>query len=114
MSYITDKFDNGEVKIICRVHGWYFEEGFNGEPEHRPLMEDAMQELLETGRCTETDVIATRYARDIHMAKSIEDYKEARAARTAEQIAEERFEMLAAFGEGETVVNILTGETTKL
>ena len=38
------------------------------------------------------------------------DYKKARANRTREQIAEEAFEMRAAFGEGETIVDVFTGE----
>lgn len=37
-------------------------------------------------------------------------YKEAQAARTPEQIAEEQFEARAALGPDQTVVNILTGE----
>ena len=37
-------------------------------------------------------------------------YAEAQKNRTPEQIEEERFEMRAAFGPGETVVNIVTDE----
>ena len=45
MTYILNKFEAGEV--ICKgfVCGWEFAEGFDGNYEHRPLMQDAMQEL---------------------------------------------------------------------
>ena len=111
MSYIIEKFNAGEVVVINGVHGWYFEEGFTGEPEHRPLMADAMKELLEAGLCTEADVEATADAREINDKINIAAYIEAQKNRTPEQIAEERFEARAAFGAGEKVVNIITGET---
>ncbi len=53
-------------------------------------------------------------ARDADLAAFMVSYREARANRTPEQRAEELFEMRAAFGPGETVVNVLTGERTKL
>jgi hypothetical protein len=37
-------------------------------------------------------------------------YRAAQAARTPEQIAEHAYELRAAFGAGETVVNVITGE----
>lgn len=53
-------------------------------------------------------------AREEQQDAFITQYIENRANRTPEQIAEENFEMRAAFGPGETVVNVLTGERTKL
>lgn len=50
--------------------------------------------------------------RDAELSAFVAEYKKARANRTPEQIAEEEFEMRAAFGPGERVVNVLTGETT--
>ena len=44
----------------------------------------------------------------------LEEYRENQKKRTPEELAEERFEMEAAFGKGTTVVNIITGERTKL
>jgi len=44
----------------------------------------------------------------------IADYIESQANRSEDQLAEERFEMRAAFGEGETVVNVFTGKKTYL
>jgi len=49
-------------------------------------------------------------ARDIETAASIEQYKAARSNISDEQLAEEAFERRAAFGPGEEIVNILTGE----
>ena len=74
-------------------------------------MADAMKELLDAGLCTELDVLLTQQARDVSNKKAIAAYIKAQANRTEEQIAEERFEARAAFGAGEKVVNIFTGET---
>ena len=60
MSYITEKFTAGEVVIKDFVCGWEFAEGFDGGYEHRPLMADAMKELLEAGLVTEQHVEATK------------------------------------------------------
>lgn len=111
MSYIIDKFNAGEVVIIDGVHGWYFEEGFHGVPEHRPLMADAMAELLDAGLCTESDVDATAAAREVSNKLAIAAYIKSQNNRTEEQIREERFEARAAFGPGEKIVNVFTGET---
>lgn len=43
--------------------------------------------------------------------RAIQEYKEAMANRTPEQIAEERAMARAAFGEGVEITNIFTGET---
>tara|TARA_R110002110_G_scaffold144092_1_gene333051 strand:- start:337 stop:504 length:168 start_codon:yes stop_codon:yes gene_type:complete len=39
-------------------------------------------------------------------------YRAAQAARSPEQLAEERFEQLAAFGPGVKLINVITGEET--
>ena len=53
---------------------------------------------------------ATMVARENEVSRSLAEYR--RNARPAS--AEERNEMRAAFGEGQTVVNILTGERYSL
>ena len=110
MSYITEKFTAGEVVIKDFVCGWEFAEGFDGGYEHRPLMADAMKELLEAGLVTEQHVEATEVARSISVKQSMEVYRQAQATRTPEQIAEERMEARAAMGPGVDMVNIVTGE----
>ena len=110
MSYITEKFTAGEVVIKDFVCGWEFAEGFDGGYEHRPLMADAMKELLEAGLVTEQHVEATEIARSINLQKNLGIYKQAQAERTPEEIAEERFEARAAMGAGVKMVNVVTGE----
>lgn len=70
----------------------------------RALQSDMMEKLLHiTDRA---DAKATAKACSEEAARAIENYR--RNHRTTE---EERQEMRAAFGEGETVVDIFTGET---
>ena len=113
MTYITEKFTAGEVVVKDFVAGWEFAEGFDGNYEHRPLMADAMKELLEAGLVTEQHVEATREARNVNNAnlqKNLGIYKQAQAERTPAQVAEERMEARAAMGPGVDMVNIVTGE----
>jgi len=110
MSYIVEKFNSGEVKFVAGAAGWFFEEGFDGNPEFRPLMSDAMAELLEAGLVDQECVDATATARSAHCEWSIGIYRTAQKNRTQEQIAEERFEARAAMGAGVDMVNIFTGE----
>ena len=105
MSYMTDKFNNGEVHTQNGACGWLMKDG-----EFRPLMSDAMQELKDAGLVDETTVTRTAVARDIHTTAFLKEYTIAQKNRTAEQIREERFEARAAMGAGQEMVNIITGE----
>jgi hypothetical protein len=58
------------------------------------------------------DVEASKAAREVDNAAFIEQYIKGQASRTEEQKREEAFEMRAAFGPGEKVVNIITGEVS--
>lgn len=107
MSYIIDQWNKGEVAIDDNVLGWKMKSG-----EFRPLMSDALNELFYEGYINWGMVDDTNRARKLHEAKVLEEYREARANRTAEQKREEQFELQAAFGPGAKVVNIFTGETT--
>ena len=109
MSYILEKFDEGEVHIENNVCGWKFDSG-----EFRPLMQDAMTELLEAGFITNSHVAATMVARTAHEKATLEAYaknEEAfwRSTDNVEAQGERLFEMKAAFGEGAEVVNVFTG-----
>ena len=108
--YVVQKFEAGEVKFQDGAAGWYFEQGFDCNPEFRPLMSDAMQELQQAGLVDQACVDATATAREAHTEWSLNIYKQAQAQRTREQIAEERFEARAAMGPGVDMVNIITGE----
>ena len=105
MSYILDKFEAGEVHFQDGAAGWLFDSG-----EFRPLMSDAMQELKDAGLVDDATVERTAEARDAHTTAFLKEYRVAQSQRTAEQIAEERWEARAAFGPGETIVNMITGE----
>jgi len=107
MSYIIDQWNKGNVAISGDAIGWKMEDG-----EFRPLMSDALEQLFEEALIDQKIVDATNRARDAHDIECIEAYRKARANRTPEQIAEEQFELQAAFGPGAKVVNIFTGETT--
>ena len=77
----------------------------------RSPMNDMTTWWLELGLITQEVFDATEIARDEQNAAFFADYKVARANRTPEQIAEEQFEMRAAFGPGVEVVNVITGES---
>jgi hypothetical protein len=110
MTYITEKFTAGEVVVKDFVAGWEFAEGFDGNYEHRPLMADAMKELLEAGLVTELHVEATREARNVNNANNIAVHITAQMNRCTEQRALDRATARAAMGPGVDMVNIFTGE----
>lgn len=74
----------------------------------RVLMSDMLEKLAMV--TDKASVEATTAARDKEVSKSLAEYR--KNARPVSE--EERMEMQAAFGKGTTVVNILTGEKTKL
>ena len=104
-TYVVNKFKEGEVHFQNGAAGWLFDDG-----EFRPLMDDAMEQLLEAGLVDADCVKITAQARDVYTEKSIAEYIEAQRNRTQEQIAEERWEARAAMGPGVEMVNIITGE----
>lgn len=56
------------------------------------------------------NVAACDAARDADFKQFMVAYRDRRAQRSPEEIAEERFEMRAAFGEGVEVVDVFSGE----
>ena len=104
-TYVVNKYKEGEVHFQNGAAGWLFDDG-----EFRPLMDDAMEQLLEAGLVDQDCVQATAQARDVYVEQSLKEYVQAQRNRTAEQIAEERFEARAAMGAGVEMVNIITGE----
>ena len=105
MTYILDKFEAGEVHVQEGAVGWLMSDG-----EFRPLMSDAVAELKDAGLICATTVTRTAVARKLYTQKTLAEYTVAQKNRTAEQIQEERWEARAAFGPGETIVNMITGE----
>ena len=105
MSYMIDKFEAGEVHTQEGAVGWLMSDG-----EFRPLMSDAVAELKDAGKIDSTTVTRTAVARKLYTERTLAEYAVAQKNRTAEEIAEERFEARAAMGPGVKMVNIFTGE----
>ena len=74
----------------------------------RVLMSDMLEKL--TYVTDEVDAEATKAARDEEVTRSLADYRRNAKPASEEEISEIR----AAFGEGQTIVNILTGERITL
>lgn len=74
----------------------------------RVLMDDMLEKLLHITDKADTE--ATRAAREAENEAFLEEYRKNYQGPTEE----EKAEMRAAFGEGETVVDIITGETYSL
>ena len=79
----------------------------------RCIPHDIMLNMKRYGLVTERQVMMTRYVEQEQISAFIKEYKALAGRKSAEQVAEEQFEMRAAFGPGETVVNVITGERTK-
>ena len=106
MSFIIDQWNKGEVHFNGDAIGWKMADG-----EFRPLMSDALEELFRESLIDMRTVNATNNARIYFNQIAMQAYCEKQKQRTDEEIREERAEMLAAFGPGEKVTNVITGET---
>ena len=106
MTYMIDRWNEGEVRFVDGAVGWIMKDG-----EFRPLMSDAVAELHDAGYISSITVEATAIARDRYTQRTLAEYAEAQRSRTAEEIAEQRAEARAAMGAGVEMVNIITGET---
>jgi hypothetical protein len=106
MSFIIDQWNKGEVHFHGDAIGWKMADG-----EFRPLMSDALEELFMESLIDMRTVNATNNARIYFNHIAMAAYCKKQKQRTAEEIREERAEMLAAFGPGEEVTNVITGET---
>lgn len=96
LEQVKADLDSGEITIN--------EAGVARNCIGRALMDDLLEKLLlVTGKA---DSAATRAARAAEVEADLESYRAARRAPSAEEMAE----MRAAFGEGSTVVDVLTGE----
>ena len=96
LTKIKADLDNGEITID--------EAGVARNCIGRVLMDDLLEKLLlVTDRA---DGAATRAARETEVQADLVSYQASRKARNAGELAE----MRATFGEGSTVVDVLTGE----
>lgn len=74
----------------------------------RVVMADMLEKIALV--TDEVDTAATTCARDAEVKESLREYRANRRPYSSEDLAE----MRAAFGPGETVVNVLTGERIQL
>ena len=77
----------------------------------RSPFEDMLTDFMEAGFISQENVDLTIEAKKAQDKAAIAEYIKAQANRSEEQIAEERAMARAAFGAGEKMVNIFTGET---
>jgi len=71
---------------------------------------DCLKEMFRQGLVIESEMTASKKARDAETAAFVAEYR----ANYKGPSAEELFEMRAAFGAGETVVNVITGRKIRL
>lgn len=99
-------------KIADNFAGAYLKDGVVfWKSNDRSPFEDMLTDFMEAGFITEENVTATVAAKKQQDREAIAAYIKAQANRSDEQIAEERAMARAAFGPGEKIVNVLTGET---
>lgn len=71
------------------------------------IMDDMAEKMLVAGCISEAEREATGAARSIETASFIAEYKAQQASRPVSP--EELYELKSAFGEGETIVDIISG-----
>ena len=100
----AEKFAKNDHRIEDGVLLW--------NSNDRSPMNDLTTLWLKLDLISEEIFHATEKARDEQNEAFFKSYAAARANRSDEQIAEEQFEMRAAFGPGIEIVNVITGERT--
>ena len=104
-------FENEKPRLRGKLAETYMDNGaVRWVSSDNAVPADIMDFWHEEGMVDVDTVKRTAEARSADAEKHIAAYIEARANMTDEQRAEEAFEMRAAFGAGETVVNVFTGE----
>ena len=100
LAKVKADLDSGEITID--------EAGVARNCIGRALMDDLLEKLLlVTGKA---DSAATQAAREAKVQADLESYRGNRRPPSAEELAE----MRATFGEGTTVVDVITGEEIQL
>ena len=66
MTYMIDRWNEGEVKFVDGAVGWIM-----GDGEFRPLMSDAVAELHDAGYISSITVEATAIARDRYVQRTL-------------------------------------------
>ena len=95
--------DDGEIGLDTSRAAYWISSG-------NYLPEDCVEKLLHT--TFSFDPEATARAREKQVAEDLAEYRRLRKGHKPSE--EELFEMRAAFGKGETVVDIITGDEYEL
>jgi len=124
--------ENGWIRFVLRSASYASYREFADDVEsiryesklrHESTTVDGVTRWNASGNVVPFDVLESagrevtreqRLAREREIDEAIASYKAARATMSEEAKAEERYEMLAAFGPGETVVDVITGERFEL
>jgi hypothetical protein len=121
MSMIVDK--NDDLKLVWKIETVYHK----GATPHPSLAYTLKSEDYKIIRWASNDAVvpndimeklewphkeAMKTARAKQTQAAINSYIESQSNRTPDQLAEEAYEMRAAFGKGVKVVNVFTGERT--
>ena len=101
MSYAVENFHNTFIK----------DGAVRWSSNGRCLPADCVRDLVDANLITVATAERTTDMREIELIEFFQEYRQAQRNRSAEQIAEERFEARAAMGPGVRMVNIITGET---
>ncbi len=105
-AYVVKKYEEGEVHIQDGVYGWFFPE----TGEHRPFDEEQMQSLIDAGYATHDNAVYTSVAKEKADQEFFRRYREQKANQTVEERAEYLAELRSEYGQGETIVDVITGE----
>jgi hypothetical protein len=99
-------------KLATQFENAYIQDGVvYWKSNDRSPFEDMLTDFMEAGFISQENVDLTIAAKKEQDRAAIAEYIKAQANRSEEQIAEERAMARAAFGAGEKMVNIFTGET---
>lgn len=99
-------------KLIAQFEDAYIQDGVvYWKSNDRSPFEDMLTDFMEAGFISQENIDLTVAAKKEQDRAAIAEYIKAQANRSEEQITEERAMARSAFGTGEKMVNIFTGET---
>ena len=109
MTYLVETYKKEAHTREDGAQGWLL-----AEDDFRPFAKSQIKELEEGGIVlSDATKEATEAAYKVYLTETVAAYKAAQAARTPEQVAEQNFEIASAFGPGQKIVNVITGEVVR-
>lgn len=101
MSYAVENFHNTVIR----------DGAVRWSSNGRCLPADCVRDLVDANLITVATAERTTDARERELAEFFQEYRQAQANRSQEQIREERAMARGAMGAGVRMVNVITGET---